>query len=147
MIQIKQGTINDLLRFQCNMALETESLQLDEDALSKGIAAVLADSNKGTYYLAQQQGKNVGCLLVTSEWSEWRNGTVLWIQSVYVHPNFRKQGIYTQLYQHVKQQVEACEELKGIRLYADKTNSVAQQVYEHLGMNGEHYQLYEWLKG
>lgn len=148
-MKIKKGTIadlNDLVEFQYNMALETENLNLDKQMLTAGVQTVLNHIDKGNYYLVEIEGKNVACLLTTFEWSEWRNGTVLWIQSVYVLPGFRQRGIYKRLYQYVKALVEENTELKGIRLYADKTNIKAQQVYEKLGMSAEHYQLYEWLK-
>lgn len=148
-MEIKEGRandLNDIVKFQYDMAIETEGLYLDKETLTLGVQAVLNDAQKGKYYLVEEGGQNIACLLTTYEWSEWRNGIILWIQSVYVCPEFRKKGVYTTLYQHIKEQVCSVATYKGIRLYADKTNRAAQQVYERLGMSAEHYQLYEWLK-
>jgi GNAT superfamily N-acetyltransferase len=96
--------------------------------------------------VAELDGKVVGSLLTTFEWSDWRNGTVLWIQSVYVRPEFRKRSIFSKIYKHIQEKVTANANLRGIRLYADKTNISAHGVYEHLGMTAEHYQMFEWMK-
>jgi GNAT superfamily N-acetyltransferase len=135
-----------IVEFQLAMAWETEKLRLDEPTVVKGVAAVFADSSKGTYYVAETDGKVVGSLLTTFEWSDWRNGTVLWIQSVYVRPEYRKRSIFSKLYKHVQKMVIDNTRLRGIRLYADKTNTPAHGVYEHMGMTAEHYQMYEWMK-
>lgn len=136
-----------IVEFQLSMALETEQLGLDEPTVVKGVAAVMADPSKGSYYVAEVNGHVVGSLLTTFEWSDWRNGTVLWIQSVYVRPEFRKRSVFSALYKHIREMVAANTELRGIRLYADKTNTSAHGVYEHLGMSAEHYQMFEWMKG
>lgn len=146
---IRQANINDsesVVEFQLAMALETEQLQLDKPTVIKGVAAVFADSSKGIYYVAELEGAVIGSLLTTFEWSDWRNGTVLWIQSVYVRPEFRKKSVFSRLYKHIQQLVVSDKNLRGIRLYADKTNISAHQVYEHLGMTAEHYQMFEWMK-
>lgn len=132
--------------FQLAMALETEDLNLDKATVNSGVEAVFNDPSKGNYYIAEIEGHVVASLLTTFEWSDWRNGTVLWIQSVYVLPDFRKIGIYTSMYQHIQQLVTENDDLKGIRLYAEKKNDTAHLVYEKAGMSAEHYQLYEWLK-
>lgn len=146
---IRQATETDapsIVEFQLAMAWETENLQLDEPTVIKGVAAVFADSSKGTYYVAETDGIVVGSLLTTFEWSDWRNGTVLWIQSVYVRPEYRKRSIFSKLYKHIQKMVVESANLRGIRLYADKTNTPAHGVYEHMGMTAEHYQMYEWMK-
>ena len=146
---IRQATETDassIVEFQLAMAWETENLKLDEPTVVKGVAAVFADSSKGVYYVAETDGKVVGSLLTTFEWSDWRNGTVLWIQSVYVRPEYRKRSIFSKLYKHVQKMVVESANLRGIRLYADKTNTPAHGVYEHMGMTAEHYQMYEWMK-
>ena len=135
-----------IVAFQLAMAWETENLKLDEPTVVKGVAAVFADQAKGIYYVAETDGKVVGSLLTTFEWSDWRNGTVLWIQSVYVRPEYRKRSIFSKLYKHIQKMVTDSSALRGIRLYADKTNTPAHGVYEHLGMTAEHYQMYEWMK-
>jgi len=88
----------------------------------------------------------VGSLLTTYEWSDWRNGTILWIQSVYVLKEFRRRGVYRNMYAHVKQEVLENENLNGIRLYADKANLTAHKTYQKLGMSPDHYITFEWLK-
>lgn len=146
---IRQANITDsasIVESQLAMAWETEKLELHEPTVIKGVAAVFADTSKGIYYVAETDGKVVGSLLTTFEWSDWRNGTVLWIQSVYVRPEYRKRSIFSRLYKHIKELVATNSNLRGIRLYADKTNTSAHGVYEHLGMTAEHYQMFEWMK-
>ena len=138
--------LNSILEFQLAMAKETEGIDLERSTVEKGVAAVLEDSTRGNYYLAEKNGQVIGSLLTTFEWSDWRNGTVLWIQSVYVIPEFRRKGVYSKLYEHVKKHVLNTPELKGIRLYADKTNEGAHKVYQKLGMTPDHYVTFEWLK-
>lgn len=148
-IEIRPGLLFDIptiADFQIKMAFESENLKLDPSTVSQGVSAVFDDPSKGKYWLAEIQGEVVGCLLTIPEWSDWRNGTVLWIHSVYVRPDFRKIGVYKKLYLHLKTLVEESKDLRGLRLYVDKGNSLAQTVYENLGMSGEHYHLYEWLK-
>ena len=148
-MKIRQANLSDsinIVKFQLAMALETEQLELDQPTVVKGVAAVMADASKGMYYVAEVNGQVVGSLMTTFEWSDWRNGTVLWIQSVYVQPEFRKRSVFSALYKHIMTMVAANTELRGIRLYADKTNTSAHDVYEHLGMSAEHYQMFEWMK-
>ncbi len=142
----KSEDLNSILEFQLAMAKETEGIDLEIKTVEKGVAAVLEDSSKGNYYVAEKNGKVIGSLLTTFEWSDWRNGTVLWIQSVYVVPEFRRKGVYSKLYEHVKNLVLENSDLKGIRLYADKNNEGAHKVYRKLGMSPDHYVTFEWLK-
>ncbi len=133
--------------FQIKMALETENLKLDPETVGKGVLAVFDSPEKGKYFVAEDNGNVIACLLTIPEWSDWRNGTVLWIHSVYVLPEYRSQGVFKMLYQYLVDIVNNPEsELRGLRLYVDKTNEKAQKVYEKLGMSAEHYHLYEWLK-
>jgi len=138
--------VSTLMEFQTHMARETENIELDQAILQRGIEALLADPGKGRYYVAEMDGQPAGCLMTTYEWSDWRNGTVLWIQSVYVAKPYRGKGVYKSLYVHVQAMVEKQPDLRGIRLYVDKRNHAAQQVYRQLGMDGEHYQVFEWMK-
>lgn len=132
--------------FQMEMAMETEALKLDRDILSAGVSSVLRDSLKARYFIAQTESEAVGMLMITFEWSDWRNGWVWWIQSVYTKPGFRKMGIYRLLYDHIRNLVNSSDNIRGLRLYVDKRNVPAQRVYESLGMNGDHYTTYEWMK-
>lgn len=149
-VEIREARLGDapvIVDFQIRMARSTEDLELDFDTVTRGVAAVFADPAKGTYWVAESEDRVIGSLLTTFEWSDWRNGTVLWIQSVYVLPEWRRRGIYKSLYEHLKRQVEKSPGLRGLRLYVDQRNTAAQEVYERLGMTKEHYQMYEWLKG
>jgi len=135
---------NAIVDFQQAMARETEEVALDRDVVTRGVQAVFDDPSRGRYFVAVAGGRVVASLLITYEWSDWRNGVVWWIQSVYVVPEFRKRGVYAGLYEHVKQTADAS--VKGIRLYVDRRNTPAQEVYRRLGMNGEHYLVFEWMK-
>jgi GNAT superfamily N-acetyltransferase len=128
------------------MAEETEELRLDRAVCSLGVRAVLENANLGRYYVSERNGSVVASTLITYEWSDWRNGVVWWIQSVYVRPDARKMGVYAGLYRHIQTLARADTHVRGIRLYVDRRNQNAQQVYTRLGMNGDHYQVFEWMK-
>lgn len=145
----REATMQDATQiadFQLKMAIETEGIELDKPTVIMGVNAVLTDSTKGKYYVAEINNRVAGSLLTTFEWSDWRNGTILWIQSVYVLPEFRRKGVYRNLYSHLKSLVLDNDSLNGIRLYADKSNIPAQKTYKTLGMNPDHYVTFEWLK-
>ena len=135
-----------IVQFQVSMALETEELALDPAIVASGVAAVFEDPAKGRYWVAERGGQVAGMLLTVREWSDWRNGTVLWVHSVYVDPPVRRSGVYRALYDHLRAIVDEDEGLVGLRLYVDKRNTGAQETYEMLGMTREHYHLYEWMK-
>jgi GNAT superfamily N-acetyltransferase len=137
---------HDIVEFQIAMARETEDFALDRDTCTHGVGAVFADSSLGRYFVAESEVGLIASLMITPEWSDWRNGVVWWIQSVYVRPDHRRRGAYAGLYEHVKRIAESIETIKGIRLYVDKRNAPAQEVYRRMGMNGEHYQVFEWMK-
>ena len=137
---------NAIIEFQLAMARETEELELDRDTLTRGVNAVFADPSLGRYFVAEEDAEVVASLMITYEWSDWRAGMVWWIQSVYVVPSHRRRGIYAGLYTHVRALVERDPAIRGIRLYVDRRNVPAQEVYTRLGMNGEHYQVFEWMK-
>ena len=136
-----------LIEFQLAMAAETEGLALDPDRISRGVRAVFADPFRGAYRVAEEGGALVGMLLTTPEWSDWRAGWVLWIQSVYVLPEARGRGVFRALYADQKRRVELDPDLCGLRLYVDRRNRAAAAVYERAGMSREHYEMFEWLKG
>lgn len=135
-----------IVDFQQKMAKETENIDLDTEILTQGVKAVFKDHSKGIYYIAMVNKKVVASLLTTYEWSDWRNGCILWIQSVYVLPEYRGRGVFNEMYQHLKTMVEKSNEYLGLRLYVDITNVKAQKVYDRVGMDGEHYKMYEWFK-
>jgi len=135
-----------IINFQQAMARETEALDLDRDVLTRGVQAAFADPSLGRYFVAESGGTVVGSLMITYEWSDWRNGMVWWIQSVFVVADHRRRGIYAGLYAHVRAIVDADPAIRGIRLYVDRRNTGAQEVYARLGMDGGHYQVFEWMK-
>lgn len=142
----KREDIADIVDFQLAMASETENINLNREIVTKGVSAVFADSSRGNYYVAENNGRVVGSLLTTFEWSDWRNGTVLWIQSVYIRPEFRRKGVYRKMYGYIQELVMADSALFGIRLYADISNTGAHQAYLTMGMKADHYQTFEWMK-
>jgi len=148
-ILYREAHIDDrtaIIDFQIAMALETENVTLDRPTVTRGVEAVFRDPSKGRYYVAEAEGRVVASLLITYEWSDWRDGLVWWIQSVYVVPSFRGQRVYAGLYGHVRALALADDHIKGIRLYVDERNTRAQAVYARLGMTGEHYRVFEWMK-
>ena len=138
--------IPSLVRFQLAMAKETEDIQLDPQVCEQGVRAVFDRPELGRYYVAEVDGVVAASALTTYEWSDWRNGVVWWIQSVFVLPQFRRRGVYAGLYEHIRQLALSSETVRGIRLYVDRRNNAAQQAYSSLGMNGDHYQVFEWMK-
>jgi ribosomal protein S18 acetylase RimI-like enzyme len=138
----EESDLHALVKFNQCMAQETEQKKLDQNVLTKGVAALIADKNRGFYLVAQLDNQLLGSLMVTTEWSDWRNGTFWWIQSVYIMPDFRRQGIYANLYQQVKSLARS-QDVCGFRLYVEKDNMVAQKTYESLGMSASHYLMYE----
>ena len=134
-----------IIEFQLAMARETEGIELDESLVTRGVHAVFDDPSHGRYFVAEAGGDVIASLMITYEWSDWRNGNVWWIQSVYVRPPFRRRGVYAGMYEQVKAIAER-ENVRGIRLYVDRRNTLAQDVYRRCGMNGEHYLVFEWMK-
>ncbi|HET7931739.1 MAG TPA: GNAT family N-acetyltransferase [Rhodanobacteraceae bacterium] len=122
------------------MALETEHKQLDRDVLARGVAAVFDDPRRGFYLIAEHAGEAAGCLLMTREWSDWRNGDWWWFQSVYVTPALRRHGVFRALYADVEQRARAAGAV-GLRLYVERENLHAQQTYSSLGMEEEPYRM------
>jgi len=145
-MQIRLAGIDDidtLVNFNQQMAMETENKVLNEITLKKGVSRLIEDQNKGFYLVAEQDAQVLGSLMVTTEWSDWRNGVFWWIQSVYVTPAFRRQGIYAKLYAKVKVLAGEAENVCGFRLYVEKENIIAQQTYKTLGMSESHYLMFE----
>ena len=125
------------------MAIETENLHLDRTTLLQGVQAILKDASKGFYTLAEGNGAVVGQMMVTFEWSDWRNGTFWWLQSVYVQPEYRRRGVFRQLYQSLLEEVSSRKDICGLRLYVHKENTAAQRVYERLGLHKAFYDVHE----
>jgi GNAT superfamily N-acetyltransferase len=146
---IRKANVNDLkvlVDFQQRLAQESEGLQLDETKLTAGMKSLLEDSAKGIYYLVEDNNEPVACHLITYEWSDWRNGMVWWLQSVYVIEAYRGKGVFRKMYDNVIKMIREDRGLIGLRLYVDKSNERAMKVYASMGMNGDHYTVYEWMK-
>ena len=125
------------------MAMETEHKQLDAPVVLRGIQRGFDDPNKGRYFIAEGEGRPAGMLMLTWEWSDWRDGWWWWIQSVYVEPEFRRRGVYRALYAHVLALAEADPDVRGLRLYVEQENVNARRTYEFLGMQHPGYAMYE----
>ncbi|MEZ4999584.1 MAG: GNAT family N-acetyltransferase [Bacteroidales bacterium] len=137
--------IDIIINFQQDMAMETEGMRLDPEVISAGVTAVFNDRSKGTYFVAKDGDTVVGSFLITPEWSDWRNSYVWWFQSVFVVPAYRRHGIFRMMYGYTYEKALK-EGVAGLRLYVEKNNLRAIKTYEAMGMNGDHYQLFEWLK-
>jgi GNAT superfamily N-acetyltransferase len=149
MISIRKATFHDihtLVDFQQRLAMESEGVRLDAATLKKGMRALFEDPTKGFYNVAEIGNEVVGCHMITFEWSDWRNGMVWWLQSVYVKEKHRKSGVFRKMFENLSAIVENDPAVIGLRLYVDKTNSRAMKVYEAMGMNGEHYTVFELMK-
>ncbi len=135
--------VPELVAFNQAMALETEGKALEDGVINAGVLRVFEEPTHGFYVVAEGANSVVGTLMVTKEWSDWRNGVFWWIQSVYVLPEYRKCGIYRSMYCFVQKQADTNPEVCGFRLYVEKNNLVAQKTYQTLGMEETHYRMYE----
>lgn len=125
------------------MAEETEGKRLDEDTVLAGVDGLFAYPDRGFYQVAERDGRILGQLMVTKEWSDWRNADFWWIQSVYVAPDARRRGVFTALYRQLEAEARADRSVCGLRLYTERGNENAQRTYEALGMRPAHYRMYE----
>jgi ribosomal protein S18 acetylase RimI-like enzyme len=146
LMRIRSATPSDLefiAAANSALASETEGFELDSELLRRGIVAVLQDGSLGRYFVAEEDGEVLGQLLTTYEWSDWRNGLFLWIQSVYVAPAHRGHGVFRALFRHVASMAREDPRVCGIRLYVDRANERAQAVYGRLGMHRTNYGVME----
>jgi len=144
-ISIRRATPRDaetIIAFNTAMAWETEKLALSADLITSGVRAVLEDEGKGFYFVAKVAGKIAGQMMITFEWSDWRNGMIWWIQSVYVAPEFRRLGVFKAIYQHVRE-ASIQRGVVALRLYVERENENARKTYQSLGMHLSHYLLME----
>jgi ribosomal protein S18 acetylase RimI-like enzyme len=142
-IQVRFATPDDaavIADFNIAMAKETESIELDHGTVHAGVIKGINDS--ALYFVAESAGRIVGCCMVTREWSDWRNGDIWWLQSVYVHPDFRRAGVFRAMYQHVERAAVA-DEVVMLRLYVEQDNHRAQRTYQAMGMSLAHYLVME----
>ncbi len=132
-----------IAEFNLRLAQESEQLWLDPAGVAAGVAELLQDPAKGIYYVAEVNGAVAGQLMITYEWSDWRNGNLWWIQSVYVKEAFRRQGVFRALFEYLENLARAHKEVRGLRLYMHADNFGARQSYESLGMKRTKYEVFE----
>ncbi len=145
-MNIRKAELSDatvIADFNRRLAQETETLALDEECVLKGVTALLRDPAKGLYYLAELDGMVAGQVMITYEWSDWRNGNLWWLQSVYVREEFRGRGIFRALFRYVEDLARKDPGVAGVRLYMHEENVRARRVYEALGMKQTKYQVFE----
>ncbi len=141
-IKIREAVASDaelIARYNALLAIESEGMQLAPDVAKAGAEAMFAEPSRGRYWLAAVDGTVVGQLMLTYEWSDWRNGMVWWIQSVYVNGDYRRRGVFSALYRHVESLARQDPEVCGLRLYVERDNARAQTTYEALGMRMTDY--------
>lgn len=146
-VRVRDGRLedlDDLVAFNAALALETESTQLDAERLEAGVRALLSDPSRGRYFIAESDdGRVLGCTMITTEWSDWRNGQLWWFQSVYIRPDSRRRGVFRLLYDHVTERAEADPDVIGLRLYVHEENRPALVTYEQMGMTPTEYRVFE----
>lgn len=148
MFHVRPAVTNDsptIVDFQLEMARETEGLMLNRQTLSDGVMAIFNDQQKGRYFVAEINREVAASMMITREWSDWRNQWVYWLQSVFIEKAYRGQGMFRKMYESIQELVKQDNEVAGIRLYVDVANKNAIEVYSALGMNGEHYKVFEWM--
>ena len=141
-----RSDISVIVDFQVKMALETEQVQLDVSLLQKGVEAVFDDPSKGFYIVTEDDQRVIASMLLTPEWSDWRNSFFLWIQSLFVMSEYRKMGVFRKMYDFTQKMVNGSDDYAGIKLYVDKRNIKANDTYRNVGMLDNHYDLFEWNK-
>ncbi len=145
-MKIRQAVLSDapiITDFNLRLAAETEDLRLDAARVGAGVTALLKDPAKGVYYVAEVDGVVAGQLMITYEWSDWRNGSIWWIQSVYVKHEFRGQGVFRELFNHLQELARQQRNIPALRLYVHADNVRAQGSYQKLGMTRTKYEVFE----
>lgn len=132
-----------IVEFNRLLALESENKVLDVQVLNAGVTAILADRSRGRYFVADQNGELIGQLMITFEWSDWRNGWMWWLQSVYVRADWRRAGVFRAMYEFAERQARSYGNVVGMRLYVEKENRSAQATYRRLGFEQIHFDLYQ----
>ncbi len=145
---IKAATADDaeaLAEFNSLMAMETENLKLDPETVKNGVKRLLQRPEQGHYYIAWVDGERAGSAMITHEWSDWRDGQMWWIQSVFIEKVHRRKGVFRALYKHMAAQAKQSPDTCGLRLYVEQHNHGAQATYKAMGMQETHYRLYEQM--
>ncbi len=143
----RQEDRETLVGFNCRLALETEKKQLDPQTVDRGVSAALEDPSRLRYWVAEHEGQIVGQAAITREWSDWRNGWLWWLQSVYVHVEHRGAGVFRALFDHIRQEAHAQRDVVGLRLYVEVDNEPARKVYQALGLQPGGYLVFEEIWG
>ncbi|MFO1007007.1 MAG: GNAT family N-acetyltransferase [Planctomycetaceae bacterium] len=147
-MMIRPATLDDLptlVEYNRRLAQETENITLSVELLTEGVRAALLDPSKGRYFVAEVDGQVVGQLMHTHEWSDWRNGDIWWLQSVYVHSDYRQQGVFRQLVEHLRAEAQATPGVVGLRLYMEEHNDRAAATYDRLGIRNAGYVVREQI--
>lgn len=145
-LNVRRAVVSDaevVAEFNRRLAEETEGKALDVTVLRAGVTKALADPNRADYFVCEEEGAVVGQLMLTREWSDWRDGWIWWIQSVYVRSDARGRGVFRRLYEHVQARAKADPEVIGLRLYVESENHAAQETYRRLGMSRTSYLVFE----
>lgn len=147
-MHIRPATLNDLstiVEFNRRLALESEAITLSVDILTRGVRAALLDPAKARYFVAEVDGQVVGQIMHTREWSDWRNGDIWWLQSVYVHEDFRRTGVFRSLVEHLRREAQASPNVVGLRLYVEEHNDRAAATYDRLELPAAGYVVREQI--
>jgi RimJ/RimL family protein N-acetyltransferase len=142
---IRKATLNDadaITTQNILLATESEEISLSYETVFTGVKSLLSDPNKGFYVVAEENNKIIGQIMITFEWSDWRNTTIWWIQSVYVQKRWRKKGAFSKLFEYIQQQA-LYSQVHILRLYTHKNNIIAQKIYQHIGMEKQPYVIFQ----
>ncbi len=145
-LKIRAAVLADaeiIAEFNCRLAMESEGRALEPAVIAAGVRVVLEGGGEAEYLLVENEGVVIAQLMLTREWSDWRNGWFYWIQSVFVAPEYRRQGVFSRLYQAAVARVESREDSVGLRLYVEAHNQKAQETYTKLGMRATGYEVLE----
>jgi GNAT superfamily N-acetyltransferase len=145
-LKIREAVLSDapvVAAFNLLLAEESEGLRLEEAIVHAGVTAMLKDPAKGRYYVAEAEGTVVGQVMITYEWSDWRNGNMWWIQSVYVKPEFRRAGVFRSLFNYLRNLAQTRKDVCSLRLYVHSENTRAHESYKRLGMTLTQYEVFE----
>jgi GNAT superfamily N-acetyltransferase len=148
--RVRPATAADLdtvARYNALLAVETESKRLDPEVLRRGVARALGEPDRLRYWIAEVDGRPVGQAAITREWSDWRDGWLWWLQSVYVEPEHRGRGLFRTLFEHIRAEAHTARDVVGLRLYVEVENQRARRVYQAMGLKPGGYVVFEDVWG